>query len=200
MVLAKEYESFWPVLIGGFVVIFVRKNGRPPLRLGFYVLPFFILFLLPNLILFAPWNWDNIKILIYWFLGVTPIAAFAMTCLYESRRYKILSRAGFFIIMVFLTISGAIDIFKYAIAPVGGSKEFSVEEIELAKRISVETPAEAIFLNAPVHNHLVFLSGRKTLMGFPGHIWSHGYQGSYQREKDVKNNAERRTKRKITHR
>ena len=66
------------------------------------------------------------------------------------------------------------------------AKEFSVEEIELAKRISVETPAEAIFLNAPVHNHLVFLSGRKTLMGFPGHIWSHGYQGSYQREKDVK--------------
>ncbi|HHT9144806.1 MAG: PA14 domain-containing protein [Candidatus Brocadiaceae bacterium] len=182
----KNTSLFWPVLIGGFVVIFVRKNGRSPLRLGFYVLPFLILFLLPNLILFAPWNWDNIKILIYWFLGVTPIAAFAMTCLYESRRYKILSRIGFFIIMVFLTISGAIDIFKYAIAPVGGSKEFSVEEIELAKRISMETPAEALFLNAPVHNHLVFLSGRKTLMGFPGHIWSHGYQGSYQREQDVK--------------
>ena len=80
----KNTSLFWPVLIGGFVVIFVRKNGRPPLRLVFYVLPFFILFLLPNLILFAPWNWDNIKILIYWFLGVTPIAAFAMTCLYKA--------------------------------------------------------------------------------------------------------------------
>ncbi|HHT9108466.1 MAG TPA: PA14 domain-containing protein [Candidatus Wunengus sp. YC64] len=185
----KNTSLFWPLIIAGFTTIFIFRKGmdhRAPTHLGFYSLPFLILFLLPNLVLFAPWSWDNIKILIYWFLGVIPIAAFAMTCLYESSRYKILSRAGFFIIMVFLTISGAIDIFKYAIAPVGGAKEFSVEEIELAKRISMETPAEATFLNAPVHNHLVFLSGRKTLMGFPGHIWSHGYQGSYQREQDVK--------------
>ena len=185
----KNTSLFWPLIIAGFTTIFIFRRDaalRAPTLLGFYTLPFLIAFLLPNLVLFAPWNWDNIKILIYWFIGVMPIAAFAMTCLYESSRYKILSRAGFFIIMVFLTISGAIDIFKYAIAPVGGAKEFSVEEIELAKRISMETPAEATFLNAPVHNHLVFLSGRKTLMGFPGHIWSHGYQGSYQREQDVK--------------
>jgi len=88
--------------------------------------------------------------------------------------------------MVFLTISGAIDIFKYAIAPVNGSKEFSVEEIELAKRISIETPADAVFLNAPVHNHLVFLSGRKAFMGYPGHIRSHGYKGGQMRENDIK--------------
>lgn len=182
----KNTSLFCPVVIGGFVVIFARANGRSPLRLGFYVLPFLILFLLPNLVLFAPWNWDNIKILIYWFLGVTPIAACAMTCLYENRRYKILSRIGFFIIMFFLTISGAIDVFKYAIAPIAGWKEFSAEEIELAKRISIETPVDAIFLNAPVHNHLVFLSGRKALMGFPGHIWSHGYRDAYRREQDVK--------------
>ena len=67
MVLAKEYRSFLAVVIGGFAVIFVRANPVRPLRFGFYVLPFLILFLLPNLVLFAPWNWDNIKILIYWF-------------------------------------------------------------------------------------------------------------------------------------
>jgi hypothetical protein len=182
----KNTSLFWPVVIGGFVVIFVRANSRSPLQLGFYSLPFLILFLLPNLVLFAPWNWDNIKILIYWFLGVTPIAACAMTYLYENRRYKITTRIGFFIIMVLLTISGAIDIFKYAIAPVNGSKEFSVEEIELAKRISIEIPADAVFLNAPVHNHLVFLSGRKTFMGYPGHIRSHGYKGGQMRENDIK--------------
>src|SRR3990172_8000446 len=182
----KNTSLFWPVIIGGFAVIFVRANSRSPLQLGFYSLPFLILFLLPNLVLFSPWNWDNIKILIYWFLGVTPIAACTMTYLYENKRYKITSRIGFFIIMVFLTISGAIDIFKYAIAPVNGSKEFSVEEIELAKRISIETPADAVFLNAPVHNHLVFLSGRKAFMGYPGHIRSHGYKGGQMRENDIK--------------
>ena len=29
-------------------------------------------------------------------------------------------------------------------------------------------------IHAPVHNHPVFLSGRRSLMGYPGHIWTHG--------------------------
>jgi len=184
----KNTGLFWPVVIGGFAVIFFRANNRSPLRLGFYVLPFLILFLLPNLVLFAPWNWDNIKILIYWFLGTTPIAAFAMARLYEyeNEHYKILSRVGFFIIMFFLTVAGSIDVFKYAIAPITGWREFSTEEMELARRISAETPADAIFLNAPIHNHLVFLTGRKSLMGFPGHVWSHGYNDAFKREQDIR--------------
>ena len=185
----KNTGLFWPLVIAGFATIFAFRKGtehRAPTRLGLYSLPFLILFLLPNLMLFAPWDWDNIKILIYWCLGTTPVAALALTCLYENKRFRILSRIGFFIIMFFLTVAGAIDVFKYAIAPVGGSKEFSSEEIELARRISIETPSDAIFLNAPVHNHLVFLSGRKSLMGFPGHVWSHGYSGSYGREQDIK--------------
>lgn len=182
----KNTGLFWPIVIGGFAVIFFRANGRSPLRLGFFVLPFLILFLLPNLVLFAPWNWDNIKILIYWFLGTIPIATFAMVRLYENTRYKILSRVGFFIILFFLTFAGSIDVFKYAIAPVTGWKEFSTEEMELARRISAETPADTIFLNAPIHNHLVFLSGRKSLMGFPGHVWSHGYNDAFKREQDIR--------------
>jgi len=181
----KNTSLFWPVVIGGFAVIFVRANGRSLLRLGFYVLPFLILFLLPNLVLFAPWNWDNIKILIYWFLGTTPVAALALTYLYENGHFKILSKAGFFIIMFVLTVTGGIDVFRYAIAPISGWKEFSAEEVKLANRISIETPPDAIFLNAPIFNHPVFLSGRKSLMGYSAHIWSHGYNDAHRREQDI---------------
>lgn len=180
----KNTGLFWLVIIAGFSLIFTSYSKMR--RMGFYSMPFFILFLLPNLMLFAPWDWDNIKILIYWFLGITPVAAFVLARLYENERFKILSRAGFFLILFVLTAAGGIDVFKYAIAPIGGWKEFSAEEIELARRISIETPADAVFLNAPVHNHLVFLSGRKSLMGFPGHIWSHGYSDAYKREQDIR--------------
>ncbi|KAA0245171.1 MAG: hypothetical protein DYG83_06590 [Candidatus Brocadia sp. AMX2] len=185
----KNTGLFWPLMIAGFTLIFVFRKGtghRAPTHLGIYTLLFLILFLVPNLVLFAPWNWDNIKIFIYWFLGTTPIAAFAMARLYENTHYKVLSRVGFFIIMFFLTIAGSIDVFRYAMAPVYGWKEFSTEEMELAGRISAETPADAIFLNAPIHNHLVFLSGRKSLMGFPGHVWSHGYSDAFKREHDIR--------------
>lgn len=185
----KNTGFFWPLIIAGFTIIFIFRKGtafRTSRQLGLYSLPFLMLFLLPNLVLFAPWNWDNVKILIYWFLGTTPLAAFAMVHLYENTHYKILSRASFFIIMFFLIFAGSIDVFKYAIVPVAGWKEFSTEELELAKRISSETPPDAIFLNAPIHNHPVFLAGRKSLMGFPGHVWSHGYRDTQRREEDVK--------------
>ncbi|OHB72594.1 MAG: hypothetical protein A2W17_03020 [Planctomycetes bacterium RBG_16_41_13] len=185
----KNTGLYWPLIIAGFTTIFVFRKGtdhRAPTRLGLYSLPFLILFLLPNLVLFAPWSWDNIKMLIYWFLGTTPIAALALDHLYESKRFRVISRVGFFLVMFFLTIAGGIDVFKYAIAPANGWREFTTEEIALAKRISNETPPYAVFLNAPIHNHLVFLSGRKSLMGFPGHVWSHGYSDSYGREQDIK--------------
>ncbi len=185
----KNTGLFWPVAISGFIISFFFRKGvgyRSPPYLGLFSLPFLILFLLPNLVLFAPWNWDNIKILIYWFLGMTPIAAFAMSCLYDNKRFKIASRMVFFILMFLLTAAGSIDVFKYALAPVPGWKEFSSEEVELARRISTETHSDAIFLNAPVHNHLVFLTGRKSLMGFPGHVWSHGYNDAFKREQDIR--------------
>ncbi|MBI5678353.1 MAG: hypothetical protein HZC52_07680 [Planctomycetes bacterium] len=184
----KNTGLFWPLIIAGFTTIFIFRKGmdhRAPTHLGFYSLPFLILFLLPNLVLFAPWNWDNIKILIYWFLGTTPMAALALTCLYKNKRFRIPSRIGFFIIMFVLTVAGGIDVFRYAVAPISGWKEFSAEEVKLAKRISIETPPDAIFLNAPIFNHPVFLSGRKSLMGYPSHIWSHGYSDAHRREQDV---------------
>lgn len=181
----KNTSLFWLLVIGGFVTIFTARNRYFPIRLGLYSLPFLILFLLPNLVLFAPWSWDNIKILIYWFLGLTPIAALELTWLYENGRFKTLSRVGFFIIMFFLVAAGGIDIFKYAIPHREGWKEFSAEEIKLARRISADTPQDAVFLNAPTFNHPVFMSGRKSLMGYPAHIWSHGYSNAYRREQDV---------------
>ncbi|TVM00309.1 MAG: hypothetical protein CV087_14350 [Candidatus Brocadia sp. WS118] len=184
----KNTGLFCPLIITGFTTIFIFRRGtdhRASTRLGLFSLPFLILFLVPNLVLFAPWNWDNIKIFIYWFLGMTPVAACAMVRLYENPCYKIPSRVCFFIVMFFLTFAGSIDVFKYAIVPVTGWKEFSTEEMELARRISLETPPDAIFLSAPIFNHPVFLSGRKSLMGHPAHIWSHGYHGAQRRERDI---------------
>jgi len=42
-----------------------------------------------------------------------------------------------------------------------------------------------LIIHAPVHNEPVFLTGRRSLMGYPGHIWTHGLE-FVQRESDVK--------------
>jgi uncharacterized membrane protein len=40
-------------------------------------------------------------------------------------------------------------------------------------------------IHAPVHNHPVFLTGRRSLMGYPGHVWTHGLEFG-QRESEIK--------------
>ena len=42
-----------------------------------------------------------------------------------------------------------------------------------------------MIIHAPVHNTPVFLTGRRSLMGYPGHIWTHGLQ-FMQREGEIK--------------
>ncbi|HKG23823.1 MAG TPA: hypothetical protein VKC34_18115, partial [Blastocatellia bacterium] len=47
------------------------------------------------------------------------------------------------------------------------------EGIEFAEVIRAVAP-RALILHAPIHNHPAQLSGARSLMGYPGHIWTHG--------------------------
>ena len=42
-----------------------------------------------------------------------------------------------------------------------------------------------MIIHAPVHNTPVFLTGRRSVMGYPGHIWTHGLE-FVQRESEIK--------------
>ena len=43
-----------------------------------------------------------------------------------------------------------------------------------AEVIKRETSPRSLILHAPTYNDPVYLSGRRTFLGYPGHIWSHG--------------------------
>jgi hypothetical protein len=62
---------------------------------------------------------------------------------------------------------------------------FDAQGIGFAELIKRETPPRAMIIHAPVHNHPVFLTGRKSLMGYPGHVWTHGLE-YLQRESEIK--------------
>src|SRR5262249_25959200 len=83
-----------------------------------------------------------------------------------------------------LTLSGAIDVMR-ALSPVENVGLFSSGEMEVAELLRAKIPPRAVILHAPVHNSLVALSGRQSVMGYPGHLWTHGINYG-QRENDVK--------------
>ncbi len=146
----------------------------------FYI-PFAFLFLLSNVVKLAPWEWDNIKILIYWFVGSIPFIAYALAWAWErNRAWK--TAAG--ICFVVLTLSGALDVWRVASSQMKNGV-FNADSMKLAEQIKQKTAPGAMFLNAPTFNSTVVLSGRQSLMRYPGHLGSYGIDYG-PREADVK--------------
>ncbi len=165
---------FWTVNAGAFLLllIIVLLAGRfVTARLRRFYLPFLLCFLVPNVVLLAPWAWDNIKVLVYWYLASTPIVALLLASLLTGRR--LWGWAVSIVLLVTITLSGMLDVAR-ALSPVEKALIFGRTEIEVAEQIGRRTPPRAVILHAPIHNSLVALTGRQSVMGYPGHLWSHG--------------------------
>lgn len=146
----------------------------------FYV-PFALIFVLSNSFKFAPWEWDNIKLLIYWYTASLPFAAAALA--WSWRRcghYRFAAGLAF----AFLIFSGGLDVWR----TVSGQIEYKVfdnDAITVANRIRASTAPDSVFANAPTYNSAVVLTGRRSLMRYSGHLSSHGIDYR-QREADLK--------------
>src|SRR5215471_1319946 len=175
----KNTGLFIPLLIAA--LLWKTDKYLVPRKLLFFYLPFTLCFIVPNLIKFAPWIWDNIKILFYWWVASAPLVALLLARLWEGTVTNRVIAAGLF---AALTLAGALDVFVL-LSRQGEYQEFDRDGIAFAEMVKQQTPPRAMILHAPVHNTPLFLAGRRSLMGYPGHIWTHGID-SGPRESDIK--------------
>ncbi len=148
--------------------------------LKFYI-PFAFIFVLANIAKLAPWEWDNIKVLIYWFVASIPFIALSLSRMWKATTaWKILSAVCF----LALIASGGLDVWRTVSRQIN-IRVFEADAVTVANRLKAVTPPGAIFLNTPTYNPATVLSGRPSVIRYPGHLSSHGidYQ---QRESDVK--------------
>ncbi len=149
--------------------------------LVFYI-PFTLCFIAANLFRAAPWIWDNIKILVYWYIASVPLVALMLARLWrrqKSSRYLAVA------IFVSLVLAGSLDIWRI-ISGASRYREFDSEGVEFAGMIMNNTRPRTLILHAATFNSPVFLTGRRSLMGYPGHIWTHGLDYA-KREAEIKN-------------
>jgi len=150
-------------------------------RLVYFYVPFAFLFILSNVAKLAPWEWDNIKVLIYWFVGSLPLVVVAIALMWrKDTAWKVVAALCVFI----LTASGSLDVWRTVSRQIN-YQVFSADAVTVSDRVRAVTPPRSLFLNAPTYNTAVVLTGRRSLMRYPGHLSSHGidYRG---REDDVK--------------
>ena len=200
----KNTGLFIPILFfGTYLYLFPRPEKKPPEKSGkfkskskalnaeentpvehslllFYI-PFLFLFVLANSAKLAPWEWDNIKVLIYWFIGSLPFVCLAIACLWKrSTAMRLLACLSIFA----LTAAGGLDVWR-TVSRQHNYRVFEPDAVAIADRLRYATPPKSVFLNAPTYNTATVLTGRLSMMRYPGHLNSHGIDYRV-READVK--------------
>ena len=175
----KNTGFFIPLILAAVLLktdgYLVRK------RLLFFYLPFTLCFIIPNFIKMAPWIWDNIKVLYYWWLASAPLVALLLAKMWHE---GLVLRAAAVVLFVVVTLAGALDVAGIVFR----STDYGIFDssgIAFAEMVKEKTPPRALIIHAPVHNTPIFLTGRRSLMGYPGHIWTHGLE-FMERERNIK--------------
>lgn len=173
---------FWLKNTGLFIPLLVASLGwhgeRPVVskRLGIFYLPFALCFVVPNLYKLSPWVWDNIKVIFYWWVASAPLVALLLSRLWRegARGWRAAAwRGATVVLLVMLTLAGGLDVWRVVSGQVE-QRIFDRDGGRLAELIKRETPPRSLILHAPTYNHPVFLSGRRSPMGYAGHLWTHG--------------------------
>jgi len=181
------FEATWlRVLVGLYLAVspFVvarcwprteAQNDRNWKRAALFLSAFVAVgFIMPNLLRFAPWLWDNNKILIYWFAVALPFVALGLAFLWRARSWK---RALAVALFFSMTWAGTLDIWR-GVSGQLEQREFDRDEMIFAFAVRAlppdVLPPRAVVLHAPTYNSPLCLTGRISTMGYAGHLTSHG--------------------------
>ncbi|HYG81494.1 MAG TPA: hypothetical protein VD861_13950, partial [Pyrinomonadaceae bacterium] len=154
----------WRERVGG-----ARSHLVNPRLLRFY-LPFTLCFIIPNLIKLAPWVWDNIKVIYYWFLLSVPLVALLLARLMRGSPAM---RSASAVLLLTLVLAGALDVWSVA-SRAAEFRIFDADGVRFAETVKQVAGPRATVLHEPTFDTPVFLTGRRSVMGYPGHIGSHG--------------------------
>ena len=164
---------FWnfgilPALALVLLVLVLRGRGEPEDRPFVFVSLF--VFVSCLLVRFAPWPWDNTKLMLWCWLALIPSLwrLVIRPCPIPLR----------ILLLVLLFGSGAVSL-ALGLDGRHGYEMADRVAMEDADRLLRDVPADAVIACSPEYNHPVLLAGHRAVCGYEGHLWSHGldYKG-----------------------
>ncbi|TMF21270.1 MAG: hypothetical protein E6I31_09440 [Chloroflexi bacterium] len=166
---------FWIKNTGLFIPLLLLALLSPLALRGrarLLIAPFSLVFLIANLVKFQPWDWDNSKLLVFWYLASAVAVGALLVRLWRSHPVGAIGAAGMWLSLV---LSGGLSLMQF-LPPQGPSYVwFTAEQVQLAADVRRLTPPKAVFVTGEQPNNpIADLAGRSVLMSYPGWLWSYG--------------------------
>ncbi len=172
-----NFGIFFPLVLW-LLVELIRRRG--PASAVALVAPAVAVFLACCIWKFAPWEWDNTKLMLWSYLAFLPPL---WEVLIARQRASVRAVACFL-----LFLSGGVSLLgglrgelvtdevrEGTPQPkVGYSLQTRRSEIDGTTWAARDIPVTDRFIGHPNYNHPLLLSGRLMVMGYEGHLWSHG--------------------------
>lgn len=155
-----------------------------------FLFPAALIIILTLLLKFAPWEWDNLKLMIWAYLILMPFL--------WTEIIRITPTPLRVALCVALFGSGFVSLFGGLAAGRPGLGLANREEVDYIGAVlrgesealgaAVEPlPEQARFAAYPTYNHPLLLLGREVALGYPGHLWTQGYKDHVDYENRLTN-------------
>jgi hypothetical protein len=178
---AAPFFRFWIVNFGLTLPLFIglvgflgytawKRRSLADFRISIplvFVTPAVLLFLFACTVKTAPWEWDNMKLIIWAYLMGLP---FAWSELIAKWPWPI--RAG---VCISLFASGFVTMVGGLAAGKTGFDLADRTEVDGVGAAVRKLPLDARFASYPTYNNPLLLNGRKVVLGYPGHLWTQGF-------------------------
>lgn len=173
---------FWIKNLGVYILAFIAGYLVSEKKIRKFYWAFLGLFVITNIFVFQPHYYDNMKIMLWWFL----LSAILTGGFFSYLKNKFGKKGYILIAASFLLLipTGFLSVYRETYV---SWLMLSNEDIALANFVKSNTEKDSLFLTSDKHNNPVTcLAGRDVVMGYRGWLWTHGINYR-EREGDVMN-------------
>jgi hypothetical protein len=163
----KNTSLLIPLLIAGHILPRWFPTGFSK-----WFAPMWLWFLVPNVIVLQPWDWDNTKFFIFWALLGSILVGGLLAAMFKRGPAGVAIAS---VLIVALGLAGALDLARASDSSVSAYQFTDTKGVQVADWVRQNTSPDAVFAVADEHNNPIpTLAGRRVLVGYPGWLWTYG--------------------------
>jgi hypothetical protein len=176
---------FWILNTSLFIPLLIAAQFFPrwfPTGFGKWFAPMWLWFLVPNVIVLQPWDWDNTKFFIFWALLGSVMVGGLLAGMFKRGPAGVAMAS---VLLVVLGLSGALDLARASDSTVSSYVFIDTKGVQVADWVRQNTSPDAVFAVADEHNNPIStLAGRRMMVGYPGWLWTYGLGDYVQKGAD----------------